>query len=294
MMCFFFIFPLTKRKKNDQVLKKSKIIMLSVLFYVFACFALLSGIMVIRAKNPVYSVLFLILVFCNVSGLLLLLNLDFFAMVFLVVYVGAIAVLFLFVVMMLNVKLAEINDNILRYLPIGGVFGLLFLGEIILLLEQDLVPVIFYQTQIVLPLTEQWFMFGIFILLSFYNFLWLIISEPWNILSAMSQWNAHWLQIKERCQSYEIIMRSDINSLNALEYVVWPQTMDQTTTISTIGHVVYTYYLIFFLCASIILLIAMIGSIVLTMHKGVFVKRQDVFEQNTRDFSKTLQKIKTI
>ena len=54
------------------------------------------------------------------------------------------------------------------------------------------------------------------------------------------------------------------------------------------------YYLIFFLCASIILLIAMIGSIVLTMHKGVFVKRQDVFEQNTRDFSKTLQKIKTI
>jgi len=250
--------------------------------------------MVIRAKNPVYSVLFLILVFCNVSGLLLLLNLDFFAMVFLVVYVGAIAVLFLFVVMMLNVKLAEINDNILRYLPIGGVFGLLFLGEIILLLEQDLVPVIFYQTQIVLPLTEQWFMFGIFILLSFYNFLWLIISEPWNILSAMSQWNAHWLQIKERCQSYEIIMRSDINSLNALEYVVWPQTMDQTTTISTIGHVVYTYYLIFFLCASIILLIAMIGSIVLTMHKGVFVKRQDVFEQNTRDFSKTLQKIKTI
>ena len=56
----------------------------------------------------------------------------------------------------------------------------------------------------------------------------------------MSQWNAHWLQIKERCQSYEIIIRSDINSLNALEYVVWPQTMDQTTTISTIGHVVYT------------------------------------------------------
>ena len=250
--------------------------------------------MVIRAKNPVYSVLFLILVFCNVSGLLLLLNLDFFAMVFLVVYVGAIAVLFLFVVMMLNVKLAEINDNILRYLPIGGVFGLLFLGEIILLLEQDLVPVIFYQTQLVLPLTEQWFMFGIFILLSFYNFLWLVVSQPWNIFSAMSQWNTHWIQLKERCQSYETIMDADVNSLNALEYVVWPQTMDQTTTISTIGHVVYTYYLIFFLCASIILLIAMIGSIVLTMHKGVFVKRQDVFEQNTRDFSKTLQKIKTI
>ena len=69
--------------------------------------------MVIRATNPVYSVLFLILVFCNVSGILLLLNLVFFAMVFLVVHVGAIAVLYLFVVMMLNVKLSEINDNIL-------------------------------------------------------------------------------------------------------------------------------------------------------------------------------------
>ena len=119
----------------------------SFLFYMFASFALLAGIMVIRAKNPVYSVLFLILVFCNVSGLLLLINLDFFAMVFLVVYVGAIAVLFLFVVMMLNVKLSEINDNILRYLPVGGIFGLLFLGEIFLLLEQDLVPVMAYETQ---------------------------------------------------------------------------------------------------------------------------------------------------
>ena len=68
--------------------------------------------MVIRAKNPVYSVLFLILVFCNVSGILLLLNLDFFAMVFLVVYVGAIAVLFLFVVMMLNIKLNELSENL--------------------------------------------------------------------------------------------------------------------------------------------------------------------------------------
>ena len=98
--------------------------------------------MVIRAKNPVYSVLFLILIFCNVSGLLLLLNLDFFAMVFLVVYVGAIAVLFLFVVMMLNVKLAEINDNILRYLPIGGVFGLLF-GEIFFYLNKILFQLFF-------------------------------------------------------------------------------------------------------------------------------------------------------
>ena len=267
--------------------------MLSVLFYVFACFALLSGIMVIRAKNPVYSVLFLILYFVMFQ-VYYFFKPRFFCNGFSCGLCRSNCCSFFICSNDVKCKLSEINDNILRYLPIGGVFGLLFLGEIILLLEQDLVPVIFYQTQLVLPLTEQWFMFGIFILLSFYNFLWLVVSQPWNIFSAMSQWNTHWIQLKERCQSYETIMDADVNSLNALEYVVWPQTMDQTTTISTIGHVVYTYYLIFFLCASIILLIAMIGSIVLTMHKGVFVKRQDVFEQNTRDFSKTLQKIKTI
>ena len=79
--------------------------MIKTLFYIFALLAIISSIMVIRSKNPVHSVLFLILVFCNSSGLLLLLDLDFFAMIFLVVYVGAIAVLFLFVVMMLDIRL---------------------------------------------------------------------------------------------------------------------------------------------------------------------------------------------
>ena len=91
---------------------------MNLLFYFFASLALVSGIMVIQARNPVHSVLFLILVFFNSAGLLILLGLEFFAMIFLVVYVGAIAVLFLFVVMMLNIKLAEISEKRLRYLPI--------------------------------------------------------------------------------------------------------------------------------------------------------------------------------
>ena len=108
--------------------------------YFFSSLALASGILVIRARNPVHSVLFLILVFCQAAGLLLLQNLDFFAMIFLVVYVGAIAVLFLFVVMMLNIKLAEISERKLRYVPIGGFLGLLFLGEMILIVNNDLIP----------------------------------------------------------------------------------------------------------------------------------------------------------
>lgn len=109
------------------------------LFYLFSSLTLLSAIMVIQSRNPVHSVLFLILVFLNSAGLLLLLGLDFFAMLFLVVYVGAIAVLFLFVVMMLNVKSAEISEKRLRYLPVGGLLGLLFLVEIVYIVDNDLI-----------------------------------------------------------------------------------------------------------------------------------------------------------
>ena len=126
---------------------KKLLSIMNTLFYFFSSFALMSGIMVIQSRNPVHSVLFLILVFFNSAGLLLLLGLDFFAMIFLVVYVGAIAVLFLFVVMMLNVKLAEINEKRLRYLPIGGLLGFLFLLEIFLIVDNDLIPLIGENTQ---------------------------------------------------------------------------------------------------------------------------------------------------
>ena len=111
------------------------------LFSVFATFTLLSALMVIRAKNPVYSVLFLILVFCNAAGLLVLLDLDFFAVVFLVVYVGAVAVLFLFVVMMLDITISEVNETLLRYLPIGAFIGCIFLMEVFLMLGSEFTPV---------------------------------------------------------------------------------------------------------------------------------------------------------
>ena len=80
---------------------------MDLLFYLFSSLALISGLMVIQARNPIHSVLFLILVFFNAAGLLLLLGLDFFALILLIVYVGAIAVLFLFVVMMLNIKMCD-------------------------------------------------------------------------------------------------------------------------------------------------------------------------------------------
>lgn len=190
------------------------------LFYIFASIAIVAGIMVIQSRNPVHSVLFLILVFMNVAALLILLGLDFFAMVLLVVYVGAIAVLFLFVVMMLNIKLAEVNEQKLRYLPIGGLIGLLFLFEMFVMIDND---VYFYD-------------------LGFYSF------------------------------------------------TEWSTLVQNSTNIEAVGQLVYTYFFHDFLLAGIILFVAMIGAIVLTMHRGANIKVQDVFEQNTRDFQKTVIK----
>jgi NADH-ubiquinone oxidoreductase chain 6 len=199
-----------------------------ILFSIFSSIALVSGIMVIRAKNPVHSVLFLILVFCNSSALLVLLGLDFFAMILLVVYVGAIAVLFLFVVMMLNIKIAEIHENALRYLPVGGIIGLIFLLEIFLIVDNDYIP----------------------------------LFEPTNL------------------------------SRDFLTYTAYASKIQSWTNIESVGNLLYTTYFILFLVSSLILLVAMIGAIVLTMHKTAKVKRQDVFEQNAINFQTTIKKIR--
>ncbi len=111
-------------------------------FYFFAALAIVSAVMVISSSNPVHSVLFLILTFCNASGLLILLEAEFLAMIFIVVYVGAIAVLFLFVVMMLNINVAVNQGEIYQYLPVGGFVGLMFLSEIFLIIENDFVTLL--------------------------------------------------------------------------------------------------------------------------------------------------------
>jgi NADH-quinone oxidoreductase subunit J len=101
-------------------------------FYLFSGICIASALMVIAGRNPVHSVLFLILAFVNAAGLFLLLGAEFLAMILVVVYVGAVAVLFLFVVMMLDVDFAELREGFLQYLPVGALVGLVFLAEILL------------------------------------------------------------------------------------------------------------------------------------------------------------------
>lgn len=183
--------------------------------------------MIIFARNPVHSVLFLILAFCNVSCLLLLIESEFLALIFIIVYVGAIAVLFLFVVMMLNVKLSELNENVIRYLPIGGVLGIIFLFEIALIFRNDLVPTLSFES-------------------------------GYSILNDLH------------------LRRPALKS--------WSFMLDRSSNIQLFGQVLYSDYVYLFIISSMILLVSMIGAIVLTLHKRVNVKKQDIFKQVSRNY----------
>ena len=185
------------------------------LFYILSGIALISSIMVISARNPVHSVLFLILAFFNAAGLLILMEMEFLSLIFIVVYVGAIAVLFLFVVMMLNVKISEVEDEVLQYLPVGGTIGLIFLFLIFFIIEGDFVS-----------------------------------------------------------------FNGQANSI----YLDWFQQVDVVSNIETLGQVLYTDYLVYFLLAGVILLVAMVGAIVLTMSTRTSLRRQLIFQQVSRDF----------
>ena len=107
-------------------------IVAALFFYLFAGTCVACAVMVVAARNPVHSVLYLILTFVNAAGLFVMMGAEFLAMILIVVYVGAVAVLFLFVVMMLDVDFAELKQGVLQYLPIGMLIGGIFLAELLL------------------------------------------------------------------------------------------------------------------------------------------------------------------
>ena len=180
-------------------------------FYTFSFVMLLSSLMVISTKNPVHSVLFLILAFLNAAGIFVILHAEFLAMILIIVYVGAVAVLFLFVVMMLDIKTTIEKSNILQYMPIGLFIGFVFIAELVIVL---------INTKLELSNMQ-------------------ILSNPLNKFAELSNTKA-------------------------------------------IGSVLYTDYILHFQLAGVILLVAMIGSIVLTLRERTGVKRQSVAEQLSR------------
>ncbi len=111
----------------------------AVFFYLFAFVAVASAFMVISARNPVHSVLFLILTFFNAAGLFLLTGAEFLAMILLVVYIGAVAVLFLFVVMMLDIDFTEFRAGVLQYAPVGMLIGLIVAAELVVVVGGSII-----------------------------------------------------------------------------------------------------------------------------------------------------------
>jgi NADH-quinone oxidoreductase subunit J len=192
-------------------------------FYLFAAITVAAGVMVISARNPVHSVLFLVVAFFNAAGLFVLMGAEFLAMILIVVYVGAVAVLFLFVVMMLDINVARVREGFLEYLPVGGAIGLVLLAELVLVIGGwSLDPEIAA-----------------------------LASSPTPPLAVASNTEA-------------------------------------------IGGVLYTDYAYLFQTAGLVLLVAMIGSIVLTHRVRPGVRKQRIAEQlgRTRDQAVELRKVK--
>jgi NADH-quinone oxidoreductase subunit J len=190
-------------------------------FYLFAGVCIAAAFMVIAAKNPVHSVLFLILAFVNAAGLFILMGAEFLAMILIIVYVGAVMVLFLFVVMMLDVDFAELRQGFLQYLPIGAVVGIILVTELVLVV-----------------------------------FTWAIGPDVQQAITAPIPPIARMLNTE------------------------------------ALGHVLYTRYVYFFQVAGVVLLVAMIGAIVLTLHHRPSVKRQNVANQVARTKATAVEVVK--
>lgn len=194
-----------------------------IIFSLFSSFALISATMVISLSNAVHSILFLIFLFCNIIGLLLLLGAEFLSLIFLIVYIGAIAVLFLFVIMMLNVKVN--NYFTIKYkiiLPLGSLIAMTIISQFLITINS--------------------------IFISFKN----------NFFKKWTDWTT--------------------------EY-------NFHTNIEILGSVLYTKYGFLFLLCSFILLVAMIGTIVLTMHQRIKIKKQNI---NLQLFRQPKESIKFI
>ena len=194
----------------------------SIFFYIFSIIAVFSAIMVTVSRNTVHSVFFLILDFITISCLFIMVGAEFIGMIMLIVYVGAVAVLFLFVVMMLDIKTTIEKSNILQYMPIGLFIGFVFIAELVIVL---------INTKLELSNMQ-------------------ILSNPLNKFAELSNTKA-------------------------------------------IGSVLYTDYILHFQLAGVILLIAMIGSIVLTLRERSGVKRQSVAEQLSRSSKIDLVDVKS-
>lgn len=246
------------------------------LLIIFCLLALFCSFMVIASKNPIHSILYLILVFCNVTFVLILLGVEFIAIIFLIVYVGAIAVLFLFVVMMLNIKILELDEVFWRYIPAGLLISSCFLFQLFAFVFNFNV----FEA------------FNLFLNNGFYSVHKLSLSFPEihplpgllvngiytaPILPDFQITNHSALTAIYKNESFFCFVKLNEFSINLLNLSF------EITNTEILGWLVYTYTFFIFLIISLILLISMIGSIILVLNQNINIKRQVIFRQSLRD-----------
>lgn len=195
----------------------------NLLFYFFSNILLISALMIIIVQNSIYSVLFLVLSFVASASILFLFECEFVSLMFITIYVGAIAVLFLFVVMMLDIKTIYFTKDSLKYFPFGSFIGFVFLVEILLVISKN------------------------------------FKANPYQ------------------------------NGFLSNFYVNWFDKIDSFIDLEAIGQILYTHYVLQFLIAGIILMLAVIGSVVLTINTATkSTKHQVIFKQLSRNYKNVL------
>lgn len=254
--------------------------MTNYLLLAFCCLSLVCGLLVIISKNPIHSILYLILVFCNVTFVMIILNVEFIAITFLIVYVGAIAVLFLFVVMMLNIKILELDEVFWKYIPVGLIISSVFLLQI------------FYYV-FSFDITE---LFGLFFKDDLYYLKKLDFFYTFPNFNNFSQ--AIMSHYAERAGFHGVEVTPSLISMykytgfivmSKVDYWGMPANFTfELTNTEMLGWLVYTYTFFVFLVIGLILLVAMVGSIVLVLNQNINIKRQLIFRQTLRDLNSSV------
>ncbi len=254
----------------------------TILFYLFSIVTSGSAVAVICSKNPVHAVLWLIFAFFNSAGLFVLLGAEFVAMLLVIVYVGAVAVLFLFVVMMLNIKTASLKKGFQAYLPIGLILAAILFLEIgaVIIASSDEAITKCAVTSVKAKENKQ-------------DKKVITLEENKEDIKTSKKENKKSQEVKED-SLLNSIKKADEEFEKAKNKPAKNEEKHfiKNTNTHQIGNVLYTDYILMFQISGLILLVAMIGAIVLTHRERQGVKRQDIEKQNARTIKNSLEIVK--
>ena len=278
--------------------------------YPIMVLAILASFLVIFAKNPIHSIFNLILAFIAVIILLFTLNIEFIPIIFLIVYVGAISVLFLFVVMMLNIQLIEISEKFFNYLPIGSIIGLILLSELFIFSVSEF---LFIESPFVdsfLNLNSLVYINNYFEDMFYFDINWLDAKESmnkwstnldiYNFIQNTSRYidcnninydYINWINLDIDTKINELNWYKDVlnNSWECNNNVLLGSLQQQNNDIIQIAEILYESLALPFIVASLVLLVAMIASIILTLTVNRVntpnIKRQYISDQVYREIS---------